>query len=267
MASGTRRTGEFPRGEETEDTGETSTAPKGDQSAPPRDQHGKFLPKSTAPPTDTAPPQDDPPPKPKDKTPPDNDPSDHSSDDGYLPPRRNRRECRDKRTASKTQHTVATKHPWAPNYKLSSIPKLSGSENYHTWYAISEYVLRLFNCWNIVLGPEEIPEEERDGDGDVINDDPIDGFQNRYQYASAYFLEMIEPQWLILLATHKTPSAIWQALEDKFARENTSSFFDQLNTVFNTRHDTATPIAEHINAYDTYWNRIHLRCSAATAYD
>ena len=275
MASGTRRTGEFPRGEETEDTGEASTTPTGDKSAPPRDKHGRYLPKNKTPPKedpppdDTVPPKDDPPPPPKgkDKTPPDNDPSDHSSNDGYLPPRRNRRESRDKRTTSKTPHTVATKRTWAPNYKLSSIPKLSGSENYRTWRDISEYVLRLFNCWNIVLGTEEIPEEEIDGDGDVINEDPIDGFQNRYQYASAYFLETIEPQWLILLATHKTPSAIWQAFEDKFARENTSSFFDQLNTVFDTRYDTATPIAEHINAYDTYWNRIQLRCSAATPYD
>ena len=125
----------------------------------------------------------------------------------------------------------------------------------------------MFNCSNIVLGTEEIPEEEIDGDGDVINEDPIDGFQNQYQYASAYFLETIEPHWLILLATHKAPSAIWQAFEDKFARENTSSFFDQLNTVSDTRYDTGTPIAEHINAYDTYWNRIQLRCSAATPYD
>jgi len=137
MASGTRRTGEFPRGEETEDTGETSTTPTGDKSAPPRDKHGRFLPKSKTlpkedpPPDDTVPPMGDPPPPPKGKgkTPPDNDPSNHSSDDGYLPPRRNRLERRDNQTTSTTPHTIATKRTWAPNYKLSSIPKLSGSEN------------------------------------------------------------------------------------------------------------------------------------------
>ena len=192
MASGTRRTGELPQGDETEDTGETSMAPKERDTAP-RVKHGRYLPESkappkddpppegTPPPDDTAPPKDDPLTKPKDKTPPDYDPSDHSSDDGYLPPRRNRRESRDQRTTSKTPHTVATKRTWAPNYKLSSIPKLSGSENYRTWRDISEYVLWLFNCWNIALWTEEIPEEEIDGDRDVINEDPIDGFQNRYQ--------------------------------------------------------------------------------------
>jgi len=176
-------------------------------------------------------------------------------------------EKKGKQPANTSQHSNSTKRGFAPSYKLGSIPKLSGSENYRTWRDISEYVLQLFNCWDLVVGTEEIPEEETDDEGDVTNFEKIDEYRDRYQYASAYFLETIEPQWLILLATHKTPPAIWQAFEDKFARENTSSFFDQLNSVFDTKYDTLDLLSDHINKYDTLWNRLHLRCSTATSSD
>ena len=169
-----------------------------------------------------------------------------------------------KRPANTNQHSNSSKRGYASSYKLSSVPKLSGSENYCTWRDISEFVLRLFNCWDLVIGTEHLPAEERDENGALSNFDDVDGYRDRYQYASAYFLETIDPQWLILLATHKTPPAIWQAFEDKFARENTSSFFDQLNTVFDTKYDTLDLLSDHINQYDTLWNRLHLRCSTAS---
>src|SRR5205807_4383922 len=79
------------------------------------------------------------------------------------------------------RHVNNTRRGFAPNYKLSSIPKLTGPENYRAWRDISEYVLGLYNCWRIVTGDEVIPGKEED-------DDLIDGFRDRYQYASAYFL-------------------------------------------------------------------------------
>jgi len=176
-------------------------------------------------------------------------------------------EKKGKQPANTSQHSNSTKRGFAPSYKLCSIPKLSRSENYSTWRGISEYVLHLFNCWELVLGMEEIPREETDDEGDVTNFEKIDEYRDHYQYASAYFLETIEPQWLILLATHKTPPAIWQAFKDKFARENTSSFFDQFNSVFDTKYDTLYLLSDHINKYDTLWNRLHLRCSTATSSD
>jgi len=67
------------------------------------------------------------------------------------------------------------------------------------------------------------------------------------------------------LAIHKTPAAIWQPFEDKFARENTSSFFDQLNSVFDTKYDISDLLSDHINQYDTLWNRLQLHCSTASS--
>ena len=93
-------------------------------------------------------------------------------------------------------------------------------------------VLWLFNCWELVISTEFLSTEESDKDRAVSNCDDIEGYRDHYQYALAQFLETIEYKWLILLATHKTPSAIWQAFEDKLARKSTSSFFDQLNSVF-----------------------------------
>jgi len=161
-------------------------------------------------------------------------------------------------TPAPDKHIQSSKNSVAPNYKLSSILKLTGSENYHAWRDISQYVLELFNCWNIVLGEETI---------DDYAEDDNDNFIDRCQYAATYFIQTIESQWLILLATHKTPPKIWTALEDKFARENTSSFFDQLNSVFDTKYDTLDLLSDHINKYDTLYNRLHLRCSTASSTD
>jgi len=44
---------------------------------------------------------------------------------------------------------------------------------------------------------------------------------------------------------------IWTPLEVKFARENTSSFFDQLNSVFDTKYNILDLLSDHINKYDT----------------
>ena len=169
-------------------------------------------------------------------------------------PNTNPFDTKGKRPANSNQHSNASKCGYAPSYQLSSVPKLSGSENYRTWQDLSEFVLRLFNCWDLVIGTELLPVEERDDDEALSNFHDGDGYRDRYEYASAYFLETIEPQWLILLATHKTPPAIWQAFEDKFARENTSSFFDQHNSVFDTKYDTLHLLSDHISQYDTLWN-------------
>jgi len=155
-------------------------------------------------------------------------------------------------TLAPYKHIQSSKNSVAPNYKLSSIPKLTGSKTYCAWSDISQYVLEPFNCWNIVLGEEAIDDYAEDD-----NDNFVDG----YQYAATYVIQTIESQWLILLATHKTPPKIWPTLEDKLARETTSSFFDQLNSVFHTKYDIFEVLSDHINKYDTLWNRLHLRCS------
>ena len=78
-------------------------------------------------------------------------------------------EKKGKQPANTSQHSNSTKRGFAPSYKLGSCPKLSGSENYRTWRDISEYVLQLFNCWDLVMGTEEIPQEETDDEGDITH--------------------------------------------------------------------------------------------------
>jgi len=141
-------------------------------------------------------------------------------------------------TPALNRHIQSSNNSVPPNYKLSSIPKLVGTENYSSWRDISQYVLEPFNSWDIVLGEEAM---------DTFEGDVPDNFIHHYQYAATYFIQTVESQWLILLATHKTPSKIWTALEDKFARENTFSFFDQLNSVFDNKYDTLDLLSYHIN--------------------
>ena len=61
---------------------------------------------------------------------------------------------------------------------------------------------------------------------DDYAEDDNDNFIDRYKYAAKYFIQTVESQWLILVATHTAPSKILTSLEDKFARESTSSLFD-----------------------------------------
>ena len=147
------------------------------------------------------------------------------------------------------RHAASSKKSFAPNYKLSSIPKVTGIEDYQHWRNISQYVLELFNCWEIVLGTETIDQYDAKED-----DDAYANFQDRYQYAATYFIQTVDPSFLVILATQRAPDRIWTTLEDKFGRENTTSFFDQLNSVFDTKHDASEPISDHINKYDTQWN-------------
>lgn len=100
---------------------------------------------------------------------------------------------------------------------------------------------------------EHLPTGERDEVRALSNFDDIDGYRDRYQYASAFLLQTIESQWLILLAIYKSPLAVWQAFKDKFATENTSSFFKQPNSIFDTKYDTLDPHSYHINQYNTLW--------------
>ena len=97
--------------------------------------------------------------------------------------------------------------------------------------------------------------------------DDNDNFIDRYQYAVTYSIQTVESQWLILVATHKTPPKILIALEVKLSRENSSSFSDQLNSVFDTKYDILDLLSDHINKYDTLWNRFHVRCSTASSTD
>jgi len=161
-------------------------------------------------------------------------------------------------TPAAYKHIQSSKNSVAPYYKLSSIPRLTGSKNYRAWRDISQYVLETFNCWNIVLGEETI---------DDYAEDDKDNFIDCYQYAATYFIQTVESQLLILLATHKTPPKISTALKDKFAREKTSSLFDELNSVFDTKYDILDLLSDHINKYNTLWNRLHLGCSTASSTD
>ena len=129
-----------------------------------------------------------------------------------------------------------------------------GIKDYQHWRNISQYVLELFNFWEIVLGAETIDQYDAEED-----DDTHANFQDRYQYAATYLIQTVDTSFLVILATQRAQDGIWTILEDKFGRENTTSFFNQLNSVFDIKYDASEPISDHINKYDTQWNRLQFR--------
>jgi hypothetical protein len=120
----------------------------------------------------------------------------------------------------------------------------------------------VFGCWDIVNGTEEQPKDKFDKDGNLENVDEIEGFKDRYQYTSAFYLETIDPTWLTVLTTYRTPSAIWKALQDKFARENTTSFYNHLSGLLNLRMESKSKATEHLTPV-----RQQLEPSAASVLD
>jgi hypothetical protein len=147
------------------------------------------------------------------------------------------------------------------------LPKLTGPENYQRWHEASEHVLQVFGCWEIVLGTETEPKAELDMGGELTNEDKIEGYKDRYQYTSAYFLETVDPAWLTILTTYKMPSAIWKALQDKFARENTTSYYNHLTSLLNLKMESKSEISNHLTQFDTNWNRLQHRSSMASEDD
>jgi hypothetical protein len=158
------------------------------------------------------------------------------------------------------------KHIWAPSYKLDRLPKLTGPEYQH-WREASEHVPQMFGCWDIVNGTEEHPKDKFDKDGNLENENDIEGFKDRYQCTSAFYLETIDPTWLTILTTYRTPSAVWIALQDKFACENTTSFYNNLSGLLYLRMESKSKATAHLTQVDSNWNRLQHRCATAKESD
>jgi len=59
---------------------------------------------------------------------------------------------------------------------------------------------------------------------------------------------MIDPAWL----TYKTPPAIWKTLQDKFARENTTSFYyNYLSGLLSMRMEFKSKDTDHLTPWLT----------------
>ena len=169
--------------------------------------------------------------------------------------------------STKRPSSQPTEKNFAPNYKLENLPKLSSHKDYEVWKNNSEYILDVFNCWDIVRGAEKEPVVEYNEDGDLTNRLQIEGYKDRYQYASTFFLQTVDPAWLPILRTNRTPPRIWIALQNKFARENTTSFYNQLSGLLNLKLESKAGIADHLIKFDTTWNDLQHRCSTAEAED
>ena len=138
----------------------------------------------------------------------------------------------------------------APSYKLDSIPKLRNQTDYSTWRDSAVFILKAFNCWKIVEGIETEPtKDDIKDDGTLL--DAIDRFGSRYRWASVFFLETVDSQWLPLITAAETPDNIWKALRDKFARENTFSFSSQFASLLNLRAASKSDLSATTTKFDT----------------
>lgn len=155
----------------------------------------------------------------------------------------------------------------APAFKLEKLPKLTGPENWQAWSDMAEYVLSTCGCWEIVTGSETEPPAPKPDSKDTDIAEKYTGYHDRLQYTKLFFLSCVDTTWISILTVNKTPNKIWKALEDKFARENTVTFYNQLTSLLNTKLGSKAQIADHLTSFDTNWTRLQHRCSSAKDSD
>ena len=164
----------------------------------------------------------------------------------------------------KLSRNVTGPNNHVPSYKLDSVPKLKNQTDYPAWRDSAVFILKIFNCWKIIEGTESEPTRDDIKDEDKLLD-AIDRFGSRYRWASVFFLETADSQWLPLITAAETPDKIWKALQDRFARENTVSFSSQSASLLNLRATSISDLSATITKFDTEWTRLTRRCSVAKA--
>ena len=165
----------------------------------------------------------------------------------------------------------ATRAGWAsstsvPNLKLDKFPKLTNQADYRLWRDSAEYILRTMGCWSIVMEGEEEPVQKEGEESDDY-ENRVDKYRSRHRWTSVFILETVDFQWLPIITANKTPSRIWKALQDKFARENTVSFHSQFASLLGLRVTSKSDLASTITKFDSEWTRLQTRCSTAKATD
>jgi hypothetical protein len=156
--------------------------------------------------------------------------------------------------------------PYARGYsiesvKFSNVNKLTGSSDYPAWRDAAEFVLSTYGAWEVMTGTEAKPEEDED------EQEKLNMWTNKNQLCRSYLIQTVDNKWFSILTTHKTPERIWKALQDKFARENTTAFYIQFKGLYDLKLDDTASMKDHLLEFDTHWNRIQQRCSSATSTD
>ena len=170
-----------------------------------------------------------------------------------------------------------------PTIKFDNIPKLTDSSNYQIWAETVEHLLSIYNCWDIITKDEGLPtapeEPSTSLTGDALvaakaaydeakekYDEKRESYVGRSHWAQQLIASTVDPKWITLL-TRKSASAQWAALRDKFARENTVSFYHQFSDLLNTKLDDKAEMASHLPTFDQKWTRLQRYCAGAKETD
>jgi len=170
----------------------------------------------------------------------------------------------DSGSGSKKRRPSRKYRPHAPTIKLDKYKRLNDQSDYPAWRDSSLFVFEATGTIDILREEEQEPTLE-DGEEEDAWEDRMDRYRSRYHWLSIYFLETVNPQWHPILTAAKTPSKIWHALKDKFARENTTSFHSQFAALLSLKVTSKSDLSDTITKFDTEWTRLNNRCSTATA--
>src|SRR5207237_236586 len=149
-------------------------------------------------------------------------------------------------------------------YNLNQLPRLSGSSDYQHWKTHAEYILQIFNCWNIILEKEVRPVEEINLARRIINSEDIASFEARYNYTYYFLLTTTSHILPTNFTSDLTPATIWNNLQKRFCKPSLITVYDEFNSLLNLELKLATTegFIDHLVNFHTCWIFLQQYCSS-----
>jgi len=133
---------------------------------------------------------------------------------------------------------------------LPTVEVLKGATNYYSWKSTITVFLKYLDIWEVTTTETVKPEST-----DYTRNDAK---------ALAFLYLNVDVTLHKLLATCQTARQAWIALENRFDRQNITSYHALLKAITTLEYEPGSSIADHISTFDTLWQRLASRTNHNT---
>ena len=127
---------------------------------------------------------------------------------------------------------------------LPTVEKLIGASNYHQWKATVIVFMKYLEIWEVVSG---------------IDKQKDDTWEKKSNKGLAFLYMNIDQTLHSILQASLDAHAAWSALENRFDRQNLTSFHQLLKSITSLQFVDDDSISDHLTAFDNLWQRLKAR--------
>ena len=154
-----------------------------------------------------------------------------------------------------------------PQLKFDNVPRLVGQSNYHQWKSAIQIYLRYAQVWTVTSGDEPRPSNGKEPVSESSTSTPSTSKSSMDETTwiqkditgLAIILNSVSVEWTDMVASKPTAHEAWQALADKFDRQNATTFHHMLSQLCTLQMDDSASLPDHLNTFETLWTRFKLR--------